>query len=297
MSDIDPARSTDASELEFERSGDRPKGTWSRYGNAFRTPKGAVGLGLVLLVIASAVFVPLLLPYGEFDQSNDALLTPTAQHLLGTDEVGRDLLARVLQGARVDLIITLIAVPISAAVGTLLGLLGMLRNWVGQFFQRVFDVLLGIPAVILGVGIALIILPGINSVIITIILVTMPQFGRQAGSALASQIPLDYITATEVLGFRKSRVLMRHILPNIVDVVFVRIALVMAQAITVEGGLSVVGLGIQPPNASLGSLIKGGSSYLFGTPLYALAPVGVVIILVVGYTMMSDALNREVLRK
>jgi len=273
------------------------QGVWARYASAFRTPKGAIGLSFVLLVILVSVVGPLFLPYGQFEQGSDALTTPSSQHLLGTDEFGRDLLARLLAGTRVDLTITLIAIPISAVVGTFLGMLTMLSNWLGQFFQRVFDVLLGTPAVILGVGIAIVIEPGINSVIIAIVMATLPVFGRQAGSALASQLPLDYVTASEVLGFPKHRVLMRHILPNIIDVVFVRIALVMALAIAIEGGLSVIGLGIQAPDASLGSLIKGGSSYLFGTPFYALAPVGVVIILIVGYTMMSDALNRSVLRK
>jgi peptide/nickel transport system permease protein len=276
----------------------RPRGgVWGRYGQALRSVKGAIGLGLVLLIVLISVLAPLVLPYGEYEQGPDALLAPTGSHLLGTDEVGRDLLARLLAGTRVDLVITLIAVPISAAAGTLLGLLGMLSRWAGALFQRLFDVLLGVPAVILGVAVAIAITPGMESVIIAIVLVTMPVFGRQAGSALAGQLPLDYVAAAEVLGFPRRRVMMRHVLPNIIDVIFVRIAVVMAQAITVEGGLSVIGLGIQSPQPSLGSMIKDGSAYLLDTPLYALMPVAVVVLLVVGYTMLSDALNQAVLRK
>jgi peptide/nickel transport system permease protein len=285
--------------LDDQRPDDRRArgGIRGRYGQALRSGKGAAGLGLVLLIVLIAVLAPLFLPYGEYEQGPDALLAPTGHHLLGTDEVGRDLLARLLAGTRVDLVVTLIAVPISAAVGTLLGLLGMLSRWVGALFQRIFDVLLGVPAVILGVGVAIAVTPGMESVIIAIVLVTMPVFGRQAGSALAGQLPLDYVAAAEVLGFPRRRVMMRHVLPNIIDVIFVRIAVVMAQAITVEGGLSVIGLGIQSPQPSLGSMIKDGSAYLLSVPLYALMPVAVVVLLVVGYTMLSDALNQAVLRK
>lgn len=268
-----------------------------RYRQAIATPKGFIGLGLVLLIALVAVFGPWLLPYGPFEQGRDALAPASGDHLLGTDEVGRDLLARVLDGTRVDLIITLIAVPIAAVAGTLLGLVGMLNRLVGGFFQRIFDVFLGVPAVILGVAVAIAITPGMESVIVAIVLVTAPVFGRQAGNALLGQLPLDYVAAAEVLGFPRRRVMMRHVLPNIIDVIFVRVAVVMAQAIMLEGGLSVIGLGIQSPQPSLGSMIKDGSAYLLDTPLYALAPVTVVVVLVVGYTMLSDALNEVVLRK
>jgi len=299
MSTIDPdvVQTTIGETDTPSPSDDRRQGTWGRYARAFRSVKGAVGAGLVLMIVLISLIAPLLLRFGPYDQGADGLVGPTGSHLLGTDEVGRDLLARLLAGTKVDLVITLIAVPISAAVGTVLGLIGMLSRWLGTLFQRIFDVLLGVPAVILGVGVAIAIPPGIESVIIAIVMATLPMFGRQAGTALAGQLPLDYVAAAEVLGYPRRRVMFRHVLPNIVDAVFVRIAVAMAQAITVEGGLSVIGLGIQPPEPSLGSMIKDGSANLTSVPLYALAPVMVVVLLVVGYTMISDALNEAVLRK
>lgn len=282
-------------EADAAPAGDAPP-VHGRYGRALRTPKGAAGLALVLLIVVAALVGPLFLSHGPFEQGPDSLQPPSGEHWLGTDEVGRDLLARVLAGTRIDLVVTLIAVPISAVVGTLLGLVGMLSPVVGAFFQRVFDVLLGVPAVILGIGVAIAITPGVESVIIAIVLVTLPIFGRQARSALLGQLPQDYVAAAEVLGFPRRRVMLRHVLPNIADVIFVRFAIEMAHAIMVEGGLSVIGLGIQSPQASLGSMIKDGSGYLLNTPLYALAPVLVVVVLVIGYTMLSDALNKVVLR-
>ena len=268
-----------------------------RYREAFGSVKGRLGLAVILLVVLGAVLGPLFLPHGPYEQGRDALTTPNGTYPLGTDEVGRDLLARVLAGTRVDLIITLIAVPIAAVVGTLLGLVGMLNRHIGNFAQRVFDVLLGVPAVLLGVSVAIAVDPGVSSVIVAIVLVTTPIFGRQTRSSALGQTSLDYVSAAEVLGFPRHRIMLRHVLPNIIDAIFVRVAVVMALAISIEGGLSVIGLGVQSPQPSLGSMIKDGGSYIYDVPLYALAPVFVVIVLIVGYTMVSDALNEAVLRK
>ncbi len=268
-----------------------------RYLKALRTARGAIGLGLILVIVLTSVVLPWVLSQDALEQGREALLGPSWAHPLGTDEVGRDLFARTLIGTRVDLVVTLIAVPIAGVVGTLLGMLGILTRVGGAFFQRIFDVLLGVPAVILGIGVALAISPGVKSVIIAIVLVTAPKFGKQARSSLLSQLPQEYVAAAEVLGYSRLRVLFRHILPNVTDVIFVRFAVEMAQAVVIEGGLSLIGLGIQPPQPSLGSLVKGGSSYLFSNPLYSLGPVVVVVALVAGYILLSDALNKTMLRK
>lgn len=268
-----------------------------RYAQAVRSGKGLTGSLLIALVVLVSLAGPLLLSYGPYEQGPDALATPDGSHWLGTDEVGRDLLARVLAGARIDLLITLIAVPVAGVLGTLLGLMGMFSRSVGVFVDRLFDVLLGVPAIVLGIGVAIALTPGRESVIIAIILVVTPIFGRQARIALLGQLPLDYVAACEVLGYPKRRILRAHILPNIIDVIFVRFAVEVAHAIMIEGGLSVIGLGIQSPDPSLGSMIKEGGAYLLGTPLYALAPVAVVVVLVLGCTLLSDALNAAVLRR
>jgi peptide/nickel transport system permease protein len=268
-----------------------------RYRRALRRPRGAVGLILVLLPVLLSLLGPLVLRYSPVEQGPAALQPPSVDHLLGTDEVGRDLLARVLAGTRVELLITLVAVPIAAVLGTLLGSLAAVNRFADAIFQRVFDVLLGVPAVIVGVSVAVVMTPGMESLMIAIVLVTMPMFGRQARGALLIELSQDYVTAADVLGFPRRRVMLHHILPNTIDAIFVRFAVTMALAIMVEGSVSVIGLGIQPPQTSLGSLIKNGSIYMFDFPLYALAPIFVVVMLIVGYTMIADALNQAVLRK
>jgi peptide/nickel transport system permease protein len=267
-----------------------------RYGRALRSPAGITGIALILFVTVASLVGSIFLKYGPNEQGPDALVAPGLDHLLGTDQIGRDLLARLIAGTQVDLIVTLVAVPIAAIVGTLLGLIGVVSPRLGSFFQRVFEVFLGVPAIILGVGIAIAITPGQTSVTIAIILVITPLFGRQARSALLGQLSLDYVAAAEVLGYSRTRLMMRHILPNIVDGMFVRFAMEMARAITIEGSLSVIGLGIQSPQSSLGLMIKDGSGYLLDYPLYAMAPVIVVVVLVFGYTTLANALNRAVLR-
>lgn len=271
-----------------------PRG--GRYLRALRTWQGIAGLVLIVVIVLVSLAGPYLLPYGPNQQGPESLLQPGADHLLGTDEVGRDLFARLLAGTRVDLLIVLIAVPVSAVAGTLLGLVGMLNKRLGSIVQRIFDVLLGVPAVVLGIAVAIAISPGMVSVVVAIVLITMPIFGRQARSSLLGQLPLDYVAAAEVLGYSRLRIMLKHVLPNILDVLFVRFTVELAHAIMIEGSLSVVGLGIQPPQSSLGSMIKDGSSYLLVNPWYALAPVILVVALVVAFTLVAGALNKAVLR-
>jgi peptide/nickel transport system permease protein len=254
-------------------------------------------LAVIGAVVLASLVLPLFLKYGPYTQTEFALQGPSAAHPLGTDEVGRDLLARVLAGTRVDLAITLIAVPLAALLGTLLGLIGFLSSVAGSIWQRIFDVLLGIPAVILGVGTAVALGPGATSVTTAIVLAAVPIFGRQARAGLLAQVHQDYVAAARVLGYSRTRIMLRHILPNMIDVILIRSAVVLAEAVMIEGGLSVVGLGIQLPQASLGSMTKAGSSYLLELPTYALTPVVVVLILAVGYISLSDALNKAVLRR
>lgn len=267
-----------------------------RYLQALTRGKGLAGLGILLAIVLLGLVGPLLLPHDAFTQSSGALAGPSTTHLLGTDEVGRDVLARVLVGIRLDLLICLVAVPLSAGLGTLLGLIGGLSRFAGEAFQRVFDVLLGFPGIILGIAVSLVIGAGFGAIVAAIVLTTIPIFGRQARSALLSQMSRDYVTAAEVIGVPKVRVLIRHVLPNVLDAVLTLVAVVMASAIKIEGGLSVVGLGIQPPTPSLGAMISSGSTYVFQSPLYALSPVVFLAGLVFAFTLISDSLNKTGLR-
>jgi peptide/nickel transport system permease protein len=270
----------------------------NRYIAGIISPRGITGASLVILILLAGFVVPMFLPYGPLRQSAMALAPPgTGGHLLGTDEVGRDILARVLSGIRVDAFLAVVAVPIAAVCGTALGMLGGLNKIAGGVVQRFFDVLLGFPGVVMGVAVGIAMSPGQNAIIVTIVLVSMPAFGRQARLATQSQLHRDYVSAAVVAGTPRWQIIVRHVLPNVVDTVLVRAAIAVANAIQVEGALSVVGLGIQPPQASLGAMISSGAPYLSSSPLYSLAPVAVVFVLVLGCTLLADALNKAVLRR
>jgi peptide/nickel transport system permease protein len=258
-----------------------------------------LGLAIIAVVIFAAIFAPWVAPFDpNYQYEGLRRAVPGVEgHLLGTDEVGRDILARILHGIRTDLLITLVAVPTAALLGTALGLLGALHRALGDAVQRVFDVLLAVPVIVLGVAFALALGTGVRAVIITVVLATLPTFGRQAHAALTGQLGREYVTAAVVVGTPRRRILTRHILPNVVDGVVALTAVSMATAVTIEGGLSVMGLGVVPPQPSLGTMIRDGAPYLFDQPQYAMAPVAVVVLLVLGYTLLADALNAAVLRK
>jgi peptide/nickel transport system permease protein len=270
----------------------------NRYLTGLLSPRGLTGTALVILVLLAGFVAPVFLPYGPLEQSATALAHPgTGGHLLGTDEVGRDILARVLAGIRVDAFLAVIAVPIAAVGGTALGMLSGLNRIAGGVVQRLFDVLLGFPGVVMGVAVGIAMSPGQNAMIVTIVLVSMPAFGRQARLTTQSQLQRDYVSAAIVAGTPRRQIIIRHVLPNVADTVLVRAAVAVANAIQIEGALSVVGLGIQPPQASLGAMISSGAPYLSSSPLYSLAPVAVVFVLVLGCALLADALNKAVLRR
>jgi len=263
-----------------------------------RTPRGIAGLAIVSVVLVAGLIVPLLLRWGPLTQSGETLVgAGVGGHLLGTDEVGRDILARVLQGIRIDAVLAVICVPGAALLGTALGMLSALSLRAGSVAQSVFNLLLGFPGVVMGIAVSIAIAPGETAIAVAIVLVTIPTFGRQARLTTMAELSREYVSAATVLGRSRWAIVTEHILPNVLDTVIVRLAPAVSATIQIEGALSVVGLGIQLPQASLGGMIAAGSEYLSSSPLYSLAPLGVVFVLVLGLSLVGEALNRAMLRR
>jgi len=269
----------------------------SRYLTALRSPRGAAGVILLALLALASVLSPLLFPAGYDDQSNAALAGPSGAHWLGTDELGRDILARTIYGLRTDLSLLLTAVPASAAVGTLLGLSGVLSHWLGATTQRFLDVILGFPGLLLGMTVVLVLGTGWFALFVSIFVVGLPGFGRLARAGLMVEQEREYVLAARVLGVRRRTVLTRHVLPNVIDPIVVNAAVYMVVAIFIEAGLSIVGLGIEPPIPSLGAMLNTGARYVEAHPAYVLGPGLVLLMLALALTLLSNALNRAVLRK
>lgn len=266
--------------------------------SGLRTPRGIAGLVLVALIVLCGLIPPLFMSWGPLDQTALPLSPAWSwSHPLGTDEVGRDVLARVLAGIRLDTVLVLIAVPVACVVGTALGMLSAVSVRAGNAAQWVFNVILGFPGVVLGVVVTIPFQPGRTAVAVAMTLTTIPLFGRQARVTTLAQLSRDYVSAAVVAGTPRHEIVVRHVVPNVIDSVIVRIAPGVSGAIVLEGALSLVGLGIQPPDASLGQMIATGSQYLFeGRPMYSLSPVIALFVLVLGLSLIGDALNDAMLR-
>ncbi|GAB3972119.1 ABC transporter permease [Actinoallomurus acanthiterrae] len=269
---------------------------WRRYLTAVRRPRGAFALSLLALLVLAALLIPLF-SHGYDQQSSDTFLSPSWRHPFGTDELGRDVFTRTLYGLRSDLVLLFVGVPVSMVLGTTLGVLGAVSRTAGMFMQRVFDIIIGFPSLILGIVIVLIMQPGLWALLVTIVIYGLPGFGRLARAAMLAQERREYVQAARVLGISRRKVLVRHILPNSIDAIIVHAAISMVTAVFLETGLSIVGLGIQPPQPSLGMLLNTGVRFLSLAPMYVLGPTLVLILLALSFSLLSDALNEAVTRK
>lgn len=262
-----------------------------------RTPGAITGFIIIVLMVFLGVLAPFLTPYSPELQTPDAFLPPSAAHLLGTDEFGRDLLTRVLFGIRQDLIVGVIAVPIGIVVGTILGALSATNRYVDTIIQRTLDVSLAFTGLVMGITVAAIIGPGMPAVLITVALVNVPLFGRLSRNAIRGLVTREYVVAARIVGVRPMRVLFRHILPNALDTLIVQAALSLSMAVFIEGAMSFVGIGIRPPEASLGALLRTSITFLDRAPMYAIAPMIVVTAMVLAFNLIGDGLNKGLLKR
>ncbi|MDQ6834107.1 MAG: ABC transporter permease, partial [Chloroflexota bacterium] len=211
-----------------------------------------VGLVIVGIVVLTALFAPLLAPYDPTQKNTRNLLkAPTFQHPLGTDELGRDTLSRVIYGARISLEVGIIAVGISLVIGVLLGLVaGYTGGTTDAIIMRIMDGLLAFPALVLALAITAMLGPSLNNVMLAIGITGIPSFARLVRGQVLTTKRLEYVQAAQSVGASDWRLMLRHILPNILAPIIVQASISVAAAILAEAGLSFLGLGIQPPTAS-----------------------------------------------
>lgn len=270
----------------------------SRWSRALRYSETIAGITIVAVLFALGILAPWIAPYGVDAQGGSNFAGISQAHLLGTDEFGRDVFSRVLFGIRQDVIVAGAAVPLGAILGTVLGLLCGLHRVVDSIVQRIFDVMLAFTALVLGVAVsATAVGPGMTAIVVTVVLVNVPMFGRLTRSAVQAQRGRDYVVAAEVVGAGRARVLLRHILPNALDALIVQAALSLSMAVFIEGAMSFVGIGVRPPEPSLGALLRTSANFLNQNQWYALGPIIVVTALVLGFNLIADGLNRGLLRR
>jgi peptide/nickel transport system permease protein len=256
--------------------------------------KGAMfGFAVIVLFVALAAFAPLIAPYDPTAQSWSAVRkAPSALHLLGTDDVGRDILARIIFGARASLLAGVISVGIALAIGVPLGLLaGYVGGFLDAVIGRITDAMLAIPFLILAIALAAFLGPSLRNAMIAIGISTTPIFVRLTrGQVMAVKVE-DYVEAARAVGNPPWRIVLKHILPNILPSLMVQASLSIAAAIIAEAALSFLGLGQQPPAPSWGSMLNAAQRFLVNAPWMAVWPGLAIFLTVVSFNLLGDGLR------
>ena len=251
------------------------------------------GLIIVLLFVVVAVLAPLIAPADPI-QSNWGLIrkAPSAAHWLGTDELGRDLLSRILWGARASLLAGVVSVGIALALGVPIGLTaGYAGGWVEGVVMRVVDAALAIPFLILAIAMATFLGPSLDNAMLAIGISATPVFARLTRGQVLSARHEDYVEAARALGNPPWRIALRHILPNVLPPILVQSTLAIAGAIIAEAALSFLGLGQQPPLPSWGSMLNAARSFLAQAPWLAVAPGAAIFFVVLAFNLLGDGLR------
>jgi peptide/nickel transport system permease protein len=254
------------------------------------------GLGLILGLILVAILAPLIAPYGPHAQTlANQLQPPSATHLMGTDEFGRDIFSRVVYGSRYTLYIVVLVAVIAAPAGLLIGASsGYLGGWVDTLFMRITDIALAFPRLILALAFVTAFGPGLNNAILAIALTGWPPYVRIARAETLSIRKSEYISAIELMGASKLRIILLHVVPLCLPSLLVRATLDMAGVILIAAGLGFLGLGAQPPAAEWGVMLSSGKEYLLSGWWVATFPGLAIFLVSMGFNLLGDGL-RDVL--
>jgi peptide/nickel transport system permease protein len=252
-----------------------------------------VGLVIFLLVALAAIFAPLLSPHDPVEQNIlYKLKPPTAEYPLGTDAFGRDILSRLLYGARISLVIGFVSTIAAMLIGSLIGLLA---GWYGgrfdTFVMQTMDMLLAFPSLILGLLIVAMLGPSMTNIILAIALTSIPAFARIARAPTISVKEREYIEACRALGYSDARIMGGHILPNIFPEILVMGSLWLANAIRTEASLAFIGLGVKPPTPTWGGMIREGFENILDSAWLAVAPGLAILVVVFALNLLGDGLR------
>lgn len=270
---------------------------WRRTARVFaRNRLVLAGAILVVLVVLTALLARLIAPYDPISNNiRAALQPPSSLYLFGTDRFGRDVFSRVVFGSQLSLLVGLVSVAISATFGTLLGLTsGFFGGWIDDVIGRVMDVLFSFPALVLAIAIAATLGPGITNAIIAIAVVYAPLFGRVVRGPVLVERSKDYVEAARALGVGSSRLILRHVLPNVLSPLIVQVTLTISHAILLESYLSFLGLGTQPPYPSWGTMLQENRTFLETAPWTSLFPGLAIMLAVLAFNLLGDGI-RDVL--
>lgn len=258
-----------------------------------RNRAALVGLAVIVLLVVAAALAPRMAPYNPYAVALETRLQPPdGTHLLGTDELGRDILSRLIFGARVSLWVGVVTVALSGVIGVSGGLVaGYLGGYWDVVIMRLVDVFLAFPVIILAIAIVAVRGPGLTNVLIALALVYWTTYARVVRGVVLSLRDEEYAWAARTLGASTTRILVRHLLPNTVAPIVVLASLGMGNAILSEAALSFLGFGIQPPEASWGSMLNSGMQFLRDASFLSTWPGLAIFVTVLGFNLLGDGLR------
>ncbi len=259
-----------------------------------RRKTGLIGLVIILLVVIISLFAPLLAPYHPIDDSDysNRVAAPSAEHLFGTDEFGRDIFSRVLYGARVSTLISVGAILISSAAGTILGLIsGYYGGWIDSVLMRIVDGIMSFPPILFAIALMAALGSNIVNIVIALSIIYTPLFARLIRGCVLSIKEKEYVDAIRVVGGSNLRLMVKHILPNCLSPLLIQITTYFAYAILAEAALSFIGLGVPQPEPSWGNILYDGRQFMREAPWISIFPGLAIAVTVLGLNLLGDGLR------
>jgi peptide/nickel transport system permease protein len=267
---------------------------WREAWRSFRKNKLAlVGTTIILLFIIMAIAAPLIAPEGINEQKlGDRLQAPSSEHWLGTDDFGRDILSRIIYGARISLWVGFFAVLGSVVAGCFLGVIaGYYGKWVDGIISRIFDIMLAFPSILLAIAVVAVLGPSLRNALIAIAIINIPNFGRLIRSKVLSVKQEEYVLAAKAVGMKDARILFHHILPNSMSPIIVQGTLAIATAIIECAALGFLGLGAKAPDPEWGKMLADSRTYITQAPWTMIFPGIAIMLTVLGFNLMGDGLR------
>ena len=255
-----------------------------------------ISLVVIIVIVLAVIFAPLITPYPEQGEGlpnlSSRLQAPSKEHPLGTDDLGRDLFARILFGGRPSLTLGFLVVMIACLIGIPLGAIaGYYGGWIGQIIMRVTDMFLSFPALLLAITISAALGPSFTNAMIAIALTWWPQYTRLVRAQTISVKELAFVEAAKASGVRDFLIIIRHILPNVITASIIQATMDMGSAVLMGSALSFIGLGIQPPKADWGNMLTAARTYFSNAPWFALYPGIVLLVVALSFNLLGDGLR------
>ena len=259
----------------------------------YHNPLGFLGLILVVIVVGSAILADWIVPYDPIAINiRERLQNPSAEHLMGTDQLGRDVFSRVVMGSRIALKVALVSITFALSCGLVLGLLaGYGPPWLDKIMILIFDTIRSFPTIMFALAIVTLVGPSLETVILVVVVTTIPVYGRIVRAQAQSMKNNEFILAERAMGASMIRVLGLHMLPNIVGPLLIIASMDLPGVVTIEAGLSFLGVGVRPPTPSWGSVLNDGYSFIRNTPWLIVSGGIPLIITTLGFTFLGESLR------